>query len=85
MPNERTWQLTCLLCGDDFTDLVIVQEHGMEHHAITRDDLRLATRQGPVPVTVDTDTGSGDLHLESYTWTLPDGREWLGASRAVGG
>jgi hypothetical protein len=75
--------LSCLLCGDDFTDLVQVQEHGMDTHAITRDDLRLAMRHGPVQVT--TDTGSSELCLESYTWTLPDGREWLRASRTMSG
>ena len=85
MPTERTWQLTCLLCGRRLHGPGGRAGARHEVHAITRDDLRLATRQGPVEVTVDTDTGYGDLHLESYTWTLPDGREWLGASRAVGG
>ncbi len=69
--------LTCLLCSDDFTDLVAVQEHGMEVHAITRDDLRLATREGPTRCTVDTHTGWGDLAWDTYTWSLPDGRPWL--------
>jgi len=68
--DAATWRLTCLICGRQDDDLVALQEHGMARHDITRDDLRRAARRNR-----DTDT------QETYTWTLPDGRDWLHAVR----
>ena len=74
MTPEPTFDLTCLLCGDEDTDLVAMQAHGLAAHGITPDQLRLARRHG---ASVHTEWGE----LDMYTWTLPDGRVWLGASR----
>jgi len=68
------WHLECLLCGatpDDLLpsrhpDLVRLQEHAMEVHEVTREDLRRCMREGE--------------ETSGYTWCLPDGRRWLKAT-----
>lgn len=63
--------LECLLCGvrpEDLpgwrSDLVKLQEHLMDDHGVSREDLRAQTRE-------ETEEG--------YVWRLPDGRDWLKA------
>lgn len=82
------WHLSCQLCGDEGDDLVALQEHAMVQHGVTWQDLQRATRTGPTLVETETGTGLDGpslLRLEAYRWTLPDGREWLTASRSQRG
>lgn len=73
----RTWALKCLLCEatpsdlpeTGHNDLVRLQEHLMDEHLVSRDDLRRQLRE-------EIDGG--------YVWRLPDGPLWLEA-KAEGG
>lgn len=64
------WNLECLLCGHKGADLVKMQEHGMNDHGITREELGRVTREPK------------ELTAAKYVWTLPDGRQWLKAVKA---
>jgi hypothetical protein len=60
-----TWTLKCLLCSFSSHNLVEIQEHAMEEHGYTQQDHRQARRR--------------ELNFDHYTWTMPDGREWMEA------
>lgn len=68
----KTWALKCLLCRatpaglreTDHSDLVRLQEHLMNDHQVSREELMAAVRE----------------RMEGgYVWRLPDGRTWLEA------
>ena len=65
------FHLRCLICGDpeekitpeypDKNNLVALQEHAMELHGITREELRATTSRS----------------MDGFQYTLPDGRDWM--------
>jgi len=60
------YRLTCLICDEQDDDLVRIQEHVMDLHDYTVDDLRTCTKR----------------EIEGgYIWTMPDGVDWLQAER----
>ena len=73
-----TFYLTCLLCDQGNNpktspNLVTMQEHLMNEHGYTREDLQKQTKQ-------ETDDG--------YIYTFADGKDWLHAIKGgnhVGG
>jgi len=63
--------LTCGICGQLGADLVRMQEHVMDQHGYSLEDLRANTHT----------TGSNGTHL----YKMPDGVEWLKAEPVTGG
>jgi len=61
-----TYRLTCLICGMQSNNLVLIQEHAMYDHGYRQEDHHRAKRR-------DADDG--------YVWAMPDGVEWLHAKK----
>jgi hypothetical protein len=64
----RHWRKRCLICGKRFEDLVEIQEHVVFEHDYRFGDLRNVTRR-------EIENG--------FIYTMPDGRDWMEATRAI--
>lgn len=72
MPKSA-WNLMCLLCSASGVDLVAMQQHAMNEHGVTVDDLRGASSQ------------KVQQQPRVFEYTLPDGRTWLRAQEGRAG
>jgi len=63
--RQKSWLLTCLICGKTGGNLVAMQEHAMHDHGYEEQDHRHATRRGERAI--------------GYVWTMPDGADWMRA------
>ena len=69
--TDSLWKLECLICEFSNHDLVLMQEHLMADHGVRREELWKQTRE---PQGFD---------AAEYVFSLPDGLQWLKATRAV--
>lgn len=60
------WIERCMICGEVFHNLVAAQEHVMDVHGYTQDDIRKNTKRSDG---------------EGFIFTMPDGRDWMHATR----
>ena len=66
------WEMKCLLCPEPrqpYANLVAIQEHAMDEHGYTQADHQQVQSW---------------VEGEVYTYTFPDGKDWMRAVRQSG-